>query len=116
MQTVTFMDAAGNVAQYTVYDANTQGLYHWTTDQGDNGSERSEAQAQSTARNSLKASMALHFKTDQVSRYRSEAKRTQHAVGKLVLLSVNAERAPAEGSGPQSEITQSVRWRLGESR
>jgi hypothetical protein len=99
-----------------VYDANTQGHYHWTTDQGDNGAERSEAQAQSTARNSLKASMALRLKTDQMSRYRSEAKQIQHPVSKLVLLAVNAEKAPRKGSGPEGEITRSVRWRLGQSR
>lgn len=116
MQTVTFMDAAGNVAQYTVYDANGRGQYHWTTDQGDNGAERSKAQAQSTARNSLKASMALRLKTDQVSRYLSDAKRTQHAVSKIVLLAVNAEGAPGKGSGLEAEITHSVRWRLGQSR
>jgi hypothetical protein len=116
MQTVTFMDAAGNVAQYTVYDANGHGQYHWTTDQGDKGSEKSEALAQSTARSSLKASMALRLETDQVSRYRSEAKRIQRAVGKVELLAVNAEKAPEEGPGPEGEITHPVRWRLGRSR
>jgi hypothetical protein len=54
MQTVTFMDPAGNVAQYAVYDGNSRGEYHWSTDHGDSGSEMSSARAQITARMALK--------------------------------------------------------------
>ena len=70
MQTVTFMDSAGNVAQYAVYDANSRGEYHWSTDHGDTGCDMSSAQAQITARMALKASMAVRAKTDQATRYR----------------------------------------------
>jgi hypothetical protein len=74
MQTVNFMDPAGNVAQYAVYDANSRGEYHWSTDHGDSGSEMSSAQAQVSARTVLKASMAARRRTDQTTRYRSVAK------------------------------------------
>ena len=77
MQTVTFMDPAGNVAQYTVYDADGRGQYHWSTDHGENGSDSSNAQAQISARNVLKASMASRRRTDQTTRYRSVEKRGQ---------------------------------------
>jgi len=50
------MDPAGNVAQYAVYDANSRGECHWSTDHGDSGFE--SAQAQIGARMALKASMA----------------------------------------------------------
>jgi hypothetical protein len=116
MQTVTFMDAAGNVAQYTVFDANGQGRYQWATDQGGNGTEISAAQAQTTARNSLKASMALRFKTEQMTRYRSEPKRSQHAVSKVVLLPAGSEKAPGRVTGLEGEIAHLVRWRLGPPR
>jgi hypothetical protein len=75
MQTVTFMGATGNVAQYTVYDANSRGEYHWSTDEGDSGSETSELQAQTSARMTLKASMASRLRTDQMTRYRTVEKR-----------------------------------------
>ena len=68
MQTVNFMDPAGNVAQYAVYDANSRGEYHWSTDHGDSGSEMSSAQAQISARTVLKASMAARRRRDQTTR------------------------------------------------
>lgn len=77
MQTVTFMDPAGNVAQYTVYDANGRGEHRWSTDHGDSGSESSNAQAQIAARTVLKASMAVRRRTDLTDRYRSVEKRPQ---------------------------------------
>src|SRR5262249_33725579 len=33
----TFIDPAGNQAQYTVYDADRHNEYHWSTDHGDRG-------------------------------------------------------------------------------
>ena len=77
MQTVTFMDMAGEVAEYTVSDANGRGEFHWSTDHGDSGSDRSNAQAQIMARITLKASMASRRVADAGARYRSEAKRSQ---------------------------------------
>ena len=45
-QSFTFIDPAGNQAQYTVYDADRQNEYHWSTDYGDSGFDASYAQAQ----------------------------------------------------------------------
>ncbi len=81
MHTVTFMDPAGTVAQYTVYDANSHGEYCWSTDRGDSGSDRSNAQAQVSARTTLKASMASRRITDQTTRYISLPKRSQRPSG-----------------------------------
>jgi hypothetical protein len=94
MQTVTFMDSAGNVAQYAVYDANSRGEYHWSTDHGDSGSDISSAQAQITARMVLRASMAVRAKTDQATRYRSEEKRLRRPAGRPMLRTVKCEEAP----------------------
>jgi hypothetical protein len=55
---VTLIDPAGNQAQYTVYDADHRNQYHWSTDHGDQGVNRSYAEAQDHARAALKASMA----------------------------------------------------------
>ena len=56
-QSFTFIDPAGNQAQYTVYEVDRYHEYHWSTDHGDSGSGGSYAEAQSRARNALKASM-----------------------------------------------------------
>ena len=42
------------MAQYAVYDANSRGEYHWSTDHGDSGSEMSSAQALISARTVLR--------------------------------------------------------------
>jgi len=57
-QSFTFIDPAGNKAQYTVYEADWHSQFHWSTDHGDRGSGVSYTQAQSEARMALKASMA----------------------------------------------------------
>jgi len=57
-QSFTFIDPAGNQAQYTVYDADRHNEYHWSTDHGDRGFDSSYAQAQNRARTALKSSMA----------------------------------------------------------
>jgi len=57
-QSVTFIDPAGNQAQYTVYDADRHSQYLWSTDHGDHGTAPSYAQAQERARTALKTSMA----------------------------------------------------------
>ena len=112
MQTVTFMDPAGNVAQYAVYDANSRGEYHWSTDQGDRGFEMSSAQAQVGARTALKASMAARAKTDQTS-YRSEEKRLQRPARRPMLLPVKCEETPRPRAPSEHSSSDSVRWRLG---
>jgi hypothetical protein len=57
-QSFTFIDPGGNSAQYTVYEANRDAEYRWSTDHGDSGRDGSYAQAQYRARTALKASMA----------------------------------------------------------
>ncbi len=57
-QSFTFVDPAGNQAQYTVYDADRHNEFHWSTDHGDSGYDNSFAQAQDRARTALKSSMA----------------------------------------------------------
>jgi hypothetical protein len=61
-QSFTFIDPAGNRAEYTVYELNQHHEYHWSTDHGDRGSDISYVQAQNQARTALKASMALKRK------------------------------------------------------
>ena len=67
-QSFTFIDAAGNQAQYTVYDRDRHDEFYWSTDHGDNGFASSYSQAQDRARTFLKASMAARRKSDQVHR------------------------------------------------
>ena len=57
-QSFTFIDPAGNQAQYTVYEADRHNEYHWSTDHGDSGFDGSFAQAQDRARIALKTSVA----------------------------------------------------------
>jgi hypothetical protein len=64
-QSFTFIDPAGNQAQYTVYDADRHNEYHWSTDHGDRGFDSSYAQAQDRARTALKSSMAVRRKSGQ---------------------------------------------------
>jgi hypothetical protein len=67
-QSYTFIDPAGNQAQYTVYGADRHNEYHWSTDHGDSGFDGSFAQAQTRARTALKASMAVRRRADQAHR------------------------------------------------
>src|SRR6516164_2225758 len=64
-QSFTFIDPAGNQAQYTVYDTDRHNKYHWSTDRGDRGFDGSYAQAQNRARTALKSSMAARRRSDQ---------------------------------------------------
>jgi hypothetical protein len=45
-QSFTFIDPAGNRAQYTVYDVDRHDEYRWSTDHGDSGFDASYTQAQ----------------------------------------------------------------------
>jgi hypothetical protein len=67
-QDFTFIDPGGNQAQYTVYDADHRNEYHWSTDHGDRGFDRSYGQAQDHARTALKASMAVRRRSDRMHR------------------------------------------------
>jgi hypothetical protein len=64
-QSFTYIDPAGNQAQYTVYEADRRNEYHWSTDFGGNGFDGSYAEAQNQARTSLKTSMAEKRRSDQ---------------------------------------------------
>lgn len=63
-KSITFIDPAGNQAQYTIYEADYRKEYHWSTEHGDSGFDPSYAQAQDRARASLKASMAARRKVN----------------------------------------------------
>jgi len=67
-QSFTFIDPAGNQAQYTVYGADRRNEYHWSTDHGDSGFDASFEQAQSRARTALKSSMAARRRDERVPR------------------------------------------------
>jgi hypothetical protein len=60
----TYIDPAGNQAQYVVYDADRRNEFHWSTDHGDQGFDGSYAQAQDRARTALKASMSARRRAD----------------------------------------------------
>jgi hypothetical protein len=64
-QSFTYIDAAGNQAQYTVYERDQRDEFYWSTDHGDHGRARSYAQAQDMARTILKASMAARRRSVQ---------------------------------------------------
>jgi len=67
-QSFTFIDAGGNQAQYTIYDADQRNEFYWSTDHGDHGLAPSYAQAQDRARNTLKASMTLRRRANEAHR------------------------------------------------
>jgi hypothetical protein len=67
-QSFTFIDSAGNQAQYTVYEADRYQEFHWSTDHGDRGSDSSFAEAQTRARTALKTSMAERRRLDRMHR------------------------------------------------
>lgn len=111
MQTVTYMDPAGNVSRYAIYDANSRGEYHWSTDYGDSGFEMSSSQAQISARTKLKARMATQARTDQTSRYRSVEKRLQRPARRPRPMTVKWE-ASTEHAPLDPTLLESVRCRL----
>ena len=67
-QSFTFIDVAGNLAQYTVSDKDFRSDFHWSTDHGDRGVAPSFEEAQSQARTVLKDSMAANRRSDEVTR------------------------------------------------
>lgn len=66
-QSFTFIDVAGNQAQYTVSDKDRDERFHWSTDHGDQGFAMSFEQAQYRARTVLKDSMAVNRRSDEKS-------------------------------------------------
>ncbi|MBZ5581054.1 MAG: hypothetical protein LAQ30_02410 [Acidobacteriia bacterium] len=56
-QSFTFIDVAGNQAQYTVYERDRHDEFRWSTDHGGQGVAPTFAQAQYQARTVLKESM-----------------------------------------------------------
>ena len=59
-QSFTLVDSARNQAQYTVFDVDFRGHFHWSTEHGAHGFALSFNQAQYDARMELKASMAAN--------------------------------------------------------
>jgi hypothetical protein len=56
-QSFTFIDVAGNFAQYTVYERDYHDEFRWSTEHGDHGAEPTFEQAQYRARTVLKGTM-----------------------------------------------------------
>jgi len=67
-QDFTYIDPAGNQAQYTVYDADHRNEFHWSTDHGDRGFAPSYTAAQDRARTALKESMSVRRRSHQTYR------------------------------------------------
>jgi hypothetical protein len=67
-QTFTYIDFAGNRAQYTVHNMDDRSEYYWSTDHGDHGTEPTYERAQEQARNVLKSSMTIRRRS--AERYR----------------------------------------------
>jgi hypothetical protein len=63
-QSFTYIDAAGNQAQYTVHDVDRRNEYYWSTDHGDHGLAVTYAAAQDQARTVLKETMAARRRAD----------------------------------------------------
>ena len=67
-QAFTFIDIAGNQAQYTVSEKDYRSDFHWSTDHGDRGVALSFEEAQLQARTVLKDSMAANRRSDEATR------------------------------------------------
>jgi len=67
-QSFTFIDVAGNRAEYTVSDKDHHNDFRWSTDHGDHGVAPSFEEAQFRARTVLKDSMAASRRSDEATR------------------------------------------------
>jgi hypothetical protein len=67
-QAFTFIDVAGNQAQYTVSEKDSHDDFRWSTDHGDHGVAQSFEEAQYRARTVLKDSMASTRRSDEATR------------------------------------------------
>jgi hypothetical protein len=65
-QSFTFIDVAGNRAQYTVFEKDLRNEFRWSTEHGDRGLAASFADAQYQARTYLKDSMAVNRRSARV--------------------------------------------------
>jgi hypothetical protein len=65
-QSFTFIDVAGNRAQYTISEKDHHDTFHWSTDYGDHGVAAGFAEAQYRARTVLKVSMEASRRSDEV--------------------------------------------------
>lgn len=74
-QSFTFVDVAGNQAQYTISEKDQQGNFHWSTDHGDRGTDPSFEQAQFRARTLLKDSMMANRRSEETTRKDSYSSR-----------------------------------------
>ena len=72
-QSFTFIDVAGNSAQYHVSDRDYESDFRWSTDHGDRGVAPSFAEAQDRARTVLKDSMAASRRSEESARRDSYA-------------------------------------------
>ena len=66
-QSFTFIDAAGNQAQYSVADKDHRNEFYWSTDHGDHGVAPTFEEAQYRARTILKDSMAANRRSDEAT-------------------------------------------------
>ncbi len=66
-QSFTFIDVAGNRAEYSVFDKNHRAEFPWSTDHGDHGTAPSFEEAQWRARTVLKDSMAANRRSDKAT-------------------------------------------------
>jgi len=66
-QSFTFIDVAGNRAEYNVSTNDDPGEFRWSTDHGDRGAAPSFAEAQCRARTALKDSMAANRRSDEAT-------------------------------------------------
>jgi hypothetical protein len=67
-QSFTYIDVAGNQAQYTVSEKGPHDDFHWSTDHGDRGVASVLEEAQFRARAALKDSMAANRRSDEAAR------------------------------------------------
>jgi hypothetical protein len=67
-QSFTFIDVAGNQAEYTVSEKDHHSEFRWSTDHGDHGAAPSFEEAQCRARTVLKDSMAANRRSDEATR------------------------------------------------
>lgn len=70
-QSFTFIDVAGNQAQYTVSEKDYHDEFRWSTDHGDHGVASSAEDAQYRARTALKGGMAANRRSEEALRVAS---------------------------------------------
>lgn len=74
-QSFTYIDVAGNQAQYTVSERDIHNEFGWSTDHGDHGVAPSFEEGQSRARAALKDSMTANRRSEEATRSASYSTR-----------------------------------------